>query len=789
MKQTRKLAAIMFTDIVGYTAMMEKDERQALAIAGHHEKMLEACHARHGGEVLNYYGDGSLSIFPSAAEAVRCGVEIQHCLQREPQVPLRIGIHIGEVLLKDGKAYGDGVNIASRIEGLGVAGAVLVSRKVKEEIKNQSDIITQSMGLFQMKNVERPMEVFAVKGEGLVIPEPRQMEGKGKRVVAQSGKSKEERTQQLLLRALALVGSLAIIVVFLSIYFKPFEAVSSNEPLKLTRFSTSAWFEGFPGWSPDGSMVAYVSLAPGNADLFFKNRKEGKAIQLTETPWDEYNPRWSPDGSRIAYISTEERNGVIFLIPSTGGLKRKLVDTKIPSIEQFETVLYALGTLPWSPDGRYLIFSRLMPDGRLAVWMVEIETGEEEQVTFPEAGGVDLSASWSPDGRSIVFQRNGQLMMKNLGENQSRLLLQDQYYNLLPVFSADGHKVLFSSMRLPDVNIWELDLSSEKTQQLTFSTKWMIDVTPLATGELSVDEFDHQIDLMIKDMNSGVASRLTNHNGGNYYGRFSPDGTKIIYQSDRSGNMEIWMIDLNENNLEINLTDHPSIDIQADWSPDGHTIAFFSNREGVYKVWIMDTEGMLLKKASEEQVQFRASDQDYYKQLKWSPDGKWIGYLAQSEGGSTLWVVDPEKNTARPVIPGVHSFDWYRDGQRVVYARYVSGHPDPSELVIANLQTGEEELLYRGQPLTELFVASSGEWIGYTNAPGHISYNLFRLQLQAPADPSGFPTVSGEPEQLTFGAGKWHVHNGAASPDGERVLYSRDADRMDIYLIENYESR
>ena len=174
----RQLAAILFTDIVGYTAMMQQDEQNAVAITRHYITVLQESVAAHQGKILNDYGDGSLCSFSSATEAMRCAMEIQQQLQQEPRVPVRMGLHVGEIFFEGDKVMGDGVNIASRIQTLGQGNTILFSKEVFDKIKNQHEFSCVSVGRFQFKNVEELMEVFAIANEGLVIPDRKKMEGK-----------------------------------------------------------------------------------------------------------------------------------------------------------------------------------------------------------------------------------------------------------------------------------------------------------------------------------------------------------------------------------------------------------------------------------------------------------------------------------------------------------------------------------------------------------------------------------------------------------------------------------
>ncbi len=178
MPQSRQLAAIMFTDIVGYTALMQHDEQTAVAITRHYFSVLKKLVSSHGGEILNDYGDGSLCTFSSATAAVKCAMEMQQLLQHEPKVPLRIGLHVGEIFFEDGKIFGDGVNIASRIQSLGVANSVLFSSEIYSKIGNQPEFKSVSISRFHFKNIHVPVEVFALANDGFVVPDKKKMEGK-----------------------------------------------------------------------------------------------------------------------------------------------------------------------------------------------------------------------------------------------------------------------------------------------------------------------------------------------------------------------------------------------------------------------------------------------------------------------------------------------------------------------------------------------------------------------------------------------------------------------------------
>ncbi len=167
----RSLAAIMFADMVGYTRLMQEDESRAKLLRDRQRNVVDKVITTNNGKVMQYYGDGTLSMFSSAIKAVEAAQEIQEQLQQDPPVPLRIGIHIGDVVHDAEGVFGDAVNVAARVQSLSVPGGVMMSGKVFDEIKNHPGIKVEAFGEHELKNVFNPISIFALANKGLVVPE------------------------------------------------------------------------------------------------------------------------------------------------------------------------------------------------------------------------------------------------------------------------------------------------------------------------------------------------------------------------------------------------------------------------------------------------------------------------------------------------------------------------------------------------------------------------------------------------------------------------------------------
>jgi class 3 adenylate cyclase/pimeloyl-ACP methyl ester carboxylesterase len=178
----RRLAAILAADAVGYSRMMRDDESGALALLHkHRSEVIDPGIEKHRGRIVKLMGDGLLAEFSSVVEAVDCAAEIQRAMaarnagsQGPRQMAFRIGVHLGDIIVEGDDIYGDGVNIAARLEGIAEHGGVCISRQAYDHVQKQLALGYRSLGRQNLKNIPDPVEVFAIQGDGLAVSDDRQ---------------------------------------------------------------------------------------------------------------------------------------------------------------------------------------------------------------------------------------------------------------------------------------------------------------------------------------------------------------------------------------------------------------------------------------------------------------------------------------------------------------------------------------------------------------------------------------------------------------------------------------
>ncbi len=182
MSQQRKLAAIMFTDVVGYSALMSRNEKLALEILEQNRTLHKNRIGQNNGEYIKEIGDGTLAIFPSAWDAVGCALDLQNTVLSGGTYRLRIGIHIGDVVTGEKDVFGDAVNIAARIQGICDPDKIFISARILEDIKNKLETEATYIGEKLLKNIDHPIEIYAISATGKKPPAADRIhQGRGKR--------------------------------------------------------------------------------------------------------------------------------------------------------------------------------------------------------------------------------------------------------------------------------------------------------------------------------------------------------------------------------------------------------------------------------------------------------------------------------------------------------------------------------------------------------------------------------------------------------------------------------
>jgi eukaryotic-like serine/threonine-protein kinase len=394
------------------------------------------------------------------------------------------------------------------------------------------------------------------------------------------------------------VFGLAGVVLLLVVYFVFFHSKEQAEnlpPMKTTRLTSYPGEEYFPSFSPDGKSVAFSWNGPqqDNFDIYVKLVGAGNPVRLTTNALADIRPEWSRDGSYIAFVREVEYQPEvppkeIYIIPALGGREQKIVG--------FHPGLDARPSISWSYDNKFIYYPGWsVEDNGFLIYKVSIETHKIEQVTtLPKGEFGDQSPRVSPNGKYVAFLRGQQpgkfdIFVQNSENNKVQRMTQiDKWIDGFS-WGNDSRSILFASNLDGTSALWKAGFSNEKLKKVTsgidINNPYLsVQGNRLVYAETIVNTNIWKIDLRNPDRET----LLIGSSNLNFNPDISPDGTKILFTSNRTGTYNIWMCDINgENQSQLTFFEDKTTPSEgATWSPSGSKILIGFN---IY--YIMDATG------------------------------------------------------------------------------------------------------------------------------------------------------------------------------------------------------
>jgi Tol biopolymer transport system component len=524
-----------------------------------------------------------------------------------------------------------------------------------------------------------------------------------------------------------LLGTLSAVLIFALLIVGYLSTRQESREFQIKRtlpLTTAPGLEQDPAWSPEGTRIAYTSDESGNMDIWVRQIAAGQRLNLTKdyTGYDG-KPAWSPDGEWIAFVSDRDGGG-LYLIPALGGIPKRVVSIS------FAPSLSYIGAIPpvcWSPDGTDLAYASTG-----ILYTVPASGGTPTPVPLPPTGlQVGYSEPvWSPDGERIactgfvaVGVSTSQIWSVKCDGSDPLPVTRGKAFNTNPIWSPDGRQLFFLSDRGGSSDIWWVPVDARGkptgparsvtagvgvgaialsrdgtklayTKVVDRSNIWSIPVVPDCTLTLDdalavTSENNHielvsvspdgkwiafdsnrrgNMDIWVMRKDGSELRSMTTDPAHDWYPQWSPDGKKILFHSLRTGNRDLYVMPVAGGAITP-LTNHPAVDFTPVWSPDGEKIAFTSNRSGNMDLWIMPSGGG-------EPIQLTFHEAREFI-VQWSPDGKRLVFGSRRTGRDELFLIPAEGGDPVQLTHGawldISAFFWSADGQ-TIYA-YGQGGP------------------------------------------------------------------------------------------------------------------
>jgi Tol biopolymer transport system component/DNA-binding winged helix-turn-helix (wHTH) protein len=549
-------------------------------------------------------------------------------------------------------------------------------------------------------------------------------------------------------------------------------------PVPLTSYPGDEWS---PTFSPDGNQVAFT-WHRAHCHIFVKLIGTDEPVQLTRDEADDFAPAWSPDGRFVAFLRLlpNHRSGV-FLVPAPGGPVRKLAEVCVPEgAEEPE--------LAWHPNGKWLVvLDKDIPGQPLALFLLSVETREKRRLTTPPKGIFlgDVGPAVSPDGRAVVFSRDSKdLFLLDLSEDlnpksQLKQLTFDHRYTASPTWTPDGRAIVFSSGTPHNPTLYKLVLSqpggrSDKPERLAFAGEGARQPAISRQGRLAYQRSTIDANIWRLRLNAGrpaveppiklIASTHLDH-----MPKYSPDGTRIAFASDRSGSQEIWACN-SDGSRTVQLTSFGgSILVTGpQWSADGRQIFFQAAPRGRFEAFVISSDGGTPHRVSGNSP-FSGPDVNV---SGYSHDGKWIYFDSRRTGESQVYKVPAEGGREIQITRKGGSDPQESSDGRFLY--YVKGGKEITSLWRVPVEGGDETQVLTSVCCLNFAVMDQG--IYFIPEPPPEGNSSVKFLNFATGKTTTIAKLSGS-----------SGYGSSVSRDGKWLLYSQYEQKgADLVLVENF---
>jgi len=542
---------------------------------------------------------------------------------------------------------------------------------------------------------------------------------------------------------------------------------ASAAELKFVPFMTPSGLVSYPAFSPDGQVLAFTweHRSLGSREIFVKAIGSDEPLRLTSNTVDDFSPAWSPDGTQIAFLRSAAGSSGIFVVSARGGAETKLLELRPDRY-------YGLD---WSPDGNSIAYSaRGVWSEPYSVHVLDVRDRKTRQITTATKGTPgDWRFAFSPDGNQLAVVRHeasgpSVLVMPSAGGASRVVYSQGEWIGSV-TWSADGGALVLTGVRQGGRHLWKVRIEDGKQEMLTtLGGNAFYPVVARRGNRMAfvrdvTDSNLWRIDLKAARGSAARPVPILNSTRTEAAPSFSPDGTRIAFQSDRSGSPEIWISDADGSNARQMTFFRQKKPEHPEWSPDGRSLV------------IGEAGDQQLIEVATGQIRAVGSQVKGIGSAVWSRDGQWLYYWwGDLSRRAEIWKVpatggEPVQLTKSGGLVMMES----PDGRHLFFTKW-----DKRGIWRMGIHGGNESLI-----VPDLETASWHYWqvfndgIYYLNESGDlptISFFDFATRRSTP-----IASLTGRP-------GPWYGGL-TVSPDRRWLIFSQnDYSSSEIVLVENY---